>query len=65
MATTTISMEEYNQHRGDYDGLCLACSEWSFGGTEPDAEEYECEACGESKVVGAEIALMSGAINVV
>jgi hypothetical protein len=61
----TISIEEYQDHRENYDGLCLACREFTCGGVEPDAEEYECEACGESKVVGAEIALMSGAINVV
>lgn len=61
---TQISMEEYNQHRGDYDGLCLSCREWTTGGVEPDAEEYECEACGEPQVMGVETALVTGEVEV-
>ena len=34
-------------------GFCLACGEGADG-VEPDARDYECESCGESKVYGAE-----------
>lgn len=34
-------------------GICRACGN-EQGGTEPDAEKYECEACGEAQVFGAE-----------
>jgi hypothetical protein len=34
-------------------GFCLACGSEAFG-VEPDAEEYECEECGEPEVYGAE-----------
>lgn len=33
-------------------GFCLACGS-EQGGCEPDAEGYECEACGEHEVYGA------------
>ena len=40
--------------QGDNDeGFCLACGERAYG-VEPDARRYECEACGEPKVYGAE-----------
>ena len=36
----------------DNPGFCVACGH-EQGGCEPDAREYECEACGERKVYGA------------
>lgn len=36
-----------------YDGMCLACGNVQ-GDCEPDAERYECEACGERAVYGGE-----------
>lgn len=36
----------------DNPGFCLACGNEQEG-CEPDAREYECEACGEAKVYGA------------
>lgn len=51
------SVEEWNQHRGEYDGLCLDCGEWTSGGVEPDAENYECPSCGAHNVQGAEVVL--------
>jgi hypothetical protein len=50
------AMEEsvFEQHCADYDGLCLACGEWSMGGCEPDARRYLCECCDERAVYGAE-----------
>ncbi len=37
----------------DNPGFCLACGAEAEG-VEPDAREYECEACGEMQVFGAE-----------
>jgi hypothetical protein len=39
--------------------------EWTDGGVEPDAEEYECENCGEPQVMGAEQALLLGELDVI
>jgi hypothetical protein len=39
--------------RDDCTGFCLACGN-EQDGCEPDATDYECEACGEHKVYGAE-----------
>lgn len=36
----------------DNPGFCLACGHEQEG-CEPDAEDYECEVCGEHKVWGA------------
>lgn len=41
----------------DNPGFCLACGA-EVEGVEPDAREYECEACGESEVFGADELLM-------
>ena len=38
-------------------GLCIACGA-DAEGVEPDAREYQCEACGEPGVYGAEELLM-------
>ena len=40
------------------DGNCLACGNIQDG-CEPDAENYECESCGESRVCGGEILLFN------
>lgn len=37
----------------DNPGFCVACGNEQEG-CEPDARKYECEACGENKVYGAE-----------
>lgn len=37
----------------DNPGFCKACGH-EQGGCEPDARNYECEACGAHKVDGAE-----------
>lgn len=37
----------------DNPGFCLECGNEAEG-VEPDAREYECEACGEHRVFGAE-----------
>jgi hypothetical protein len=56
------SMEEYRAHEEENDGCCLACGEWSFGGVEPDASNYECENCGEEQVEGIMNLLMDGSL---
>jgi hypothetical protein len=37
----------------DDPGFCIACGH-EQGGCEPDARRYQCEACGERQVYGAE-----------
>jgi len=54
---------EFRDHQYDNDGLCLECGEWSCGGCEPDAEEYECESCGCRAVCGADQALLMGELG--
>jgi hypothetical protein len=39
-------------------GFCLACGE-EASGVEPDARDYECEACGQRQVWGADDVLIS------
>ena len=47
----------------DNPGFCLACGN-EQGGCEPDARNYECEACSEFQVYGAEeLALMIVVVN--
>lgn len=41
----------------DNPGFCLACGVEQEG-CEPDARQYECEACGARRVYGAEELLM-------
>ncbi|MDE1905784.1 MAG: hypothetical protein KGH75_04970 [Rhodospirillales bacterium] len=41
----------------DNPGICLLCGA-DAEGVEPDAQEYECEVCGEASVYGAEELLM-------
>jgi hypothetical protein len=58
-----MTADEYQDHVDSYDGICLACGEIKFGDCEPDAEEYECDACGEHAVRGIENALIAGDIE--
>ena len=41
-------------------GFCLACGESEHDPIEPDARRYQCEACGEHKVYGAEELMLQG-----
>jgi hypothetical protein len=59
-----MSASEYERHREEYSGLCLACGEIQEGGCEPDARNYECDACGEMRVYGIEEALMMGRVTI-
>lgn len=61
--TIKMSMREYNAF--DYnEGICIACKE-TADGVEPDAENYECAACGEKKVFGLEQAVIIGHIEII
>ena len=40
-------------------GFCLACGAEASEGCEPDAQQYECESCGEHAVYGAEEILIA------
>lgn len=54
-------------YRGAVDGSlgwCLDCKDFTREMTEPDADYYRCPDCGERCVVGAELALIMGAIEV-
>ena len=42
-----MTQEEYMEFTNDYCGICLSCKEIAYGGIEPDAENYECQVCGE------------------
>ena len=44
---------ERQQFDLDNPGFCIACGH-EQGGCEPDARKYQCEACGENAVYGAE-----------
>ena len=57
-----VTEAEFAAHCSDYDGLCLACGEWTTGGV--DAEGYECEVCSSHTVIGAEDALIRGRIEI-
>ena len=47
---------------GEQVGFCLACG-FQEDGVEPDARGYECDACGEPQVYGAEEIVLMGAFN--
>ena len=55
-----VSQAEFD----DYNGICLVCGEIRYGGVEPDARGYPCEACETDTVVGLQEALLMGRISV-
>jgi hypothetical protein len=57
--TLRMSTDAWRSAREDYIGWCRSCGE-ERDSTEPDARAYECEACGEPAVYGAEEWLMAG-----
>ena len=62
---TRISLEEYREYSAGYVGYCTSCREWTGECVEPDAHEYECPACGQSTLYGAEEAFLQGLMEVV
>jgi len=59
MARVTLEQILAAVEADDNRGFCLACGAEAFN-VEPDAREYECETCGESRVYGAEELLIMG-----
>lgn len=57
-----ITLETYQEMSADYSGYCTACGE-ETSPVEPDAEGYHCDACGEDRVVGPDIALLIGLVS--
>jgi len=64
MITIKMTEGEFRALQSAYEGVCIGCGEIRSC-TEPDAENYDCEACGENKVVGADIALVTEVIEIV
>lgn len=62
MAKRVFRLEEIEEAMESDSGFCLACGEQSEGFCEPDAREYPCQACGESKVYGAEELVLMGRV---
>lgn len=60
----TLTLDEYMHMRADYIGVCLECGAHRDC-TEPDAEGYDCEECDAPCVMGVEIALVAGEIEVI
>lgn len=52
-ANLTLDMIMDAVKEDEYFGFCVSCGE-QMNPVEPDAREYECEACGEHTVYGAE-----------
>jgi hypothetical protein len=52
-----VSAVERRLYSLDNPGFCVACGEGAEG-VEPDAQQYECECCGEKAVYGAEELLL-------
>lgn len=62
--TLHLSTSQYSAMEDDNTGVCLACHE-EASGVEPDAEDYECENCGEHRVTGMMNLLLGGHIIIV
>jgi len=48
----SISEAYYHELESSYLGVCLECGE-ERSMCEPDAEDYDCESCGENAVQGS------------
>ena len=57
-----ISEDEWHRHLDVYHGFCTHCQAWTADNVESDARKYVCPECQNSTVLGAEEALISGAI---
>jgi hypothetical protein len=58
-----LSAERYREMADGMLGVCLECHD-ERECTEPDAEGYKCDACGSMSVVGIELALVAGQIEI-
>jgi len=64
-APAIVSLAAYRAACDEYLGWCSACADFTRDSTEPDARgpDYRCPVC-DAPVVGAEEALLIGAITV-
>lgn len=61
-----LTANDFRSHRSYYDGYCVVCKDITReGGTEPDAENYECPECGEAACIGMDYALMGDHLEIV
>lgn len=60
--TVRVSMHKLKELEESYSGVCLSCGATRHGMTEPDAENYECDECGEHHVMGAHWLLFTGRV---
>lgn len=61
MSGTMVSLDDIMRavEEDENTGFCLACGDEAYS-VEPDARNYTCESCGESKVFGASELLIMG-----
>jgi hypothetical protein len=59
-----VRPSEYRDALDQDTGWCPTCEDFTRDCTEPDAEGYDCPVCDGIEVVGAELALISVAIEV-
>ena len=59
-----MTEEDYHHHCNDCNGVCQECGEIRIGSTEPDAENYPCEECGNRTVLGMELAMVLNVIEI-
>jgi len=59
-----ISESSYLDAEANHYGYCTRCKTiTNFDCVEPDAEDYECDACGSNTVMGMMNALIGGCIE--
>lgn len=58
----TFTLQEIQQADEEMCGFCLDCGEMRDC-VEPDARKYECEACGNNSVYGAQEILLMGLVQ--
>lgn len=60
-----MTEQEYHNFCDNYAGYCTICDDVTRDSdTEPDAENYFCPDCGNDSVLGIELALLSGFIEI-
>jgi len=56
-----LTEEQYLESCNDNAGYCLLCDDITeCSGIEPDAEAYTCPVCDASELMGVELALLMG-----
>ena len=61
--TTMVTEDEYKDAVESSMGFCTECRSFTRDTTEPDAEGYDCPDCDRPCVVGAELAMIMGAVT--